>query len=608
MKDRLERLLAPPKAFLAVSVAPSTRSVPDVDHAKSLLADPAPKRLSDVDLRVWFAHLDAADLVDEHAGSCLVLLSREPRSGDADLDLSATARILRPDRLLSPELDDLLPPFAAICRAGSGAPFVATVDPVGFRHLYCHQADGWAAVSSSARALAVCVSSGLDLAAIGAHSLLGFHVGLATPFAQVTKVPPASIVTLSGGRAVIRHYERRLSVTAAPALDVAVTTAAQGLRTYLSAYLDDHPDAVLQLSGGQDTRTLLGAIPPVRRRGLEAVTLAIPGSPDLEIAARLAECYHMVHHILDFAGLDTLDPSEAHRFTMAASRRLECGGDPLAVASLGWAEAQMEQGRRLSGVGGEVARGFYYAGQRAGVCVSSRRVHQLARWRLFANDAVAPEALEPAFAASARETTLRRLNEIFAAYDTDWLTATDEFYLGQRIHRWAGLLASATCTDRTSINPMLNRDFLDLTRSLPPRFKRGSLFLSRVLCELDADLARIPLDGRPAPTAYASGGLQSYIRLAPTIGTKTAGKVKQRLFGTRRPPAGGELLAGKLVEHWRHWPDSLDPVRRLSVFRESWLDDLLSGQAVASPASAALLINLEAASADLTGQVHAGGS
>ena len=44
-------------------------------------------------------------------------------------------------------------------------------------------------------------------------------------------------------------------------LEASVTDAAQMLREYMNAFLDDYPDAILQLTGGQDSRLLLSAVP-----------------------------------------------------------------------------------------------------------------------------------------------------------------------------------------------------------------------------------------------------------------------------------------------------------------------------------------------------------
>ena len=55
------------------------------------------------------------------------------------------------------------------------------------------------------------------------------------------------------------------------------------LRAWMTEYLDTHDDPVLQLTGGHDSRILLGAIPRSRRNGLRTLTLDAPGGVDAPI-------------------------------------------------------------------------------------------------------------------------------------------------------------------------------------------------------------------------------------------------------------------------------------------------------------------------------------
>jgi asparagine synthase (glutamine-hydrolysing) len=531
------------------------------------------------------------------SGGRVALLAVEPRRHERTLSADDVAAAIEGGPAGS--LREVLPPFAAAEWGGSVPGLRAAVDTLGFRHLYQVRTPTWAALSTSARALARCAGAeaSVDRQAIAVQSLLGWQIGLRTPFSGVSKVPAGSVVSLGGGS--LSTAEPPPAAPSGdgprPSLDAAIHAAAAMLRGYLTAFLDEHPDAVLQLTGGQDSRILLGAVPPERRRGLEVMTLAVPGSPDVAIAADLARTYGMRHQVVDLGGLEDVDPGFAHDLVVAGARRLDCSADPVAWASIAWAEAKVEQRPRLAGLGGEVARGFYYFGPPRSVPVTPARVERLARWRMFTNEAVAPEALDPEFAAWARATATQELHAVFDSYGPDWLTATDEFYLRQRMHRWAGVLASATSLDRVVVNPMLDDRFVAVARALRPSDKRGSLFLSRLSCALDDELSRIPLDGRPAPAVYAHRGVANSARLAAMTGGKIAGKVRQRIFRVSRPPAGGDVLAEKLTSYYRADPAALDGVRSLGVFRTEWLDALLSGGTGMGASTAAMLVTLEVA-------------
>jgi asparagine synthase (glutamine-hydrolysing) len=529
-----------------------------------------------------------------------LLLCRGARAPGHDVSPSPAWRLLAQ----RDDLHHVLPPFAAVDWDAARSRLVVAVDWLGMRHLYVTESVGLVGVSTSAGLLAATAGGGLDRAAWGVQSLLGWQLADATVFDGVRKVAPGAVLTLTAGRLASSSSTPTSTPDPVPAQD-APRRAADMLSGFVSGYLDDHPDAVLQLTGGHDSRILLGAIPRARRRDVEALTLAVPGSPDVAIAARLAADHGMRHRVVELRGLVAMTDEEAWSLCAAAARDLECAADPVAFASLRWAESGLGQQPRLSGLGGEVARGFYYFGPTRSFGVSRRLASALAQWRMFPNERVDPEALDPAFAAMADRTALDRIHRALVSASEDWWSATDEFYLWQRMQRWAGTLASATSFDRVVVNPMLDHDFLQLTRGLPPHEKKNMRFLSRILLELDPELADIPLDNRPSPRTYARPSLVNRARLGATQARKVAGKARQRWSSTTRPPAGGELLAAKVTNHLRANPSLVDPLRDLGMLRPSWLDELAAGRRAAEPSAIALLVNLSVACETVT-RVSAG--
>src|SRR5947207_2064954 len=266
------------RAFLGVSVAPHATARPP-RPSEAVLAC-----LTDDDITLervdeaadgWaaFAGSDDTDILGEPGAGFTVRLSRLLRTRDDEL---STADVPAMFAAGSP-LATLLPPFAAAHRDRAGAPVSVANDWLAYRQLFWWQGDGVAAVSTSARALAVLAGTGFDRAGLGAQAMIGWQVADRTVFAGVHAFPPATIATLAGARA------------------------------------------------------------------------------------------------------------------------LECLASPMALAPLLLTEGRLNQGHRLSGLGGEVARGFYYAGQPTGAQTSPRLVHRLARWRIFSNEAVEEAALDAAF-------------------------------------------------------------------------------------------------------------------------------------------------------------------------------------------------------------------
>lgn len=514
-----------------------------------------------------------------------LLLSRTNWHGGARVDPATLGGWLAD--LSIDRLHQMLPPFAAL--GLTGRTLVLASDPMGFRQLYSTEKDGWFAVSSSARLLAALAGSGLDEDAVLLQSQLGWQLGQRTLFAGVAKMPPGALVELSDGK------PRRIVLDPAPqpvGLNEGVDRAATVLRESLGRYLDENPDPTLQLTGGQDSRLILSAVPPERRRGLRVMTLGVPGTDDVELAAQLSSELGLRHIVRTLDDLSSLSPLEAFERTWAASSRLDCMSDPLARAATLWVEQSFPQGARLSGLGGEIARGFYYTGRVSPTPITDDRVERLAAWRMLANEAVEPGALNERIAGQAIPLATEAIHRAISDSGPEWYTATDELYYRHRMQRWAGLGETAICFDRSIANPMLDHRFIEVARGLAPKDKKNSRFLALLQMSLDPALASIRLDNRPAPRAYANPNLLNRARQRAAMGRSAAHKIRQRLRGERRPPPGGAVMATKVVDFLRQEPQVMDPIRDLGIMSESWLDGVAAGRMEPTPASLAFCINL----------------
>lgn len=491
-------------------------------------------------------------------------------------------------------LTRLLPPFAAVSGDSRGVRMVA--DSMGFRQLYHSSpgAGGPPVLSTSALIAGWLRGADLDHTAVAVQSLLGWQLGQRTLLRGVDKLAPGAVGSLgvAGVRVDVteRICEPRMS------MNEAVRSAASLLRRSLEALLDDHPDAVLQLTGGQDSRLLLSAIPVARRRGLRAMTLGVPGSGDIRVAQQLAERFGLRHEVHGLAALDGLSGEDAWATARAAALRLDGMSDPVALGALGVAEASFDQGVRISGLGGEIARGFYYLGAVRERPFSRRDADQLAGWRMFVNEAVEPGLLDAEFAAWARREADEALAGALDAAGDEWFRATDELYLRHRMQRWAGVTDTAVGAQRTVINPMLDSEFLSISARLAPADKAHSRFLARLQMELDPELGRLPLEGRGAPVAAAYPTPWRSATATLATGRRLVKKAVQRARHGNRPPAGGTVLAGKVVDHWREHPELVAAQELTTFVRAGWIDAVLAGRISPRPSSVAFVTNLIVAS------------
>ncbi|MCR2764196.1 hypothetical protein NQ152_11850 [Microbacterium sp. zg.B48] len=517
----------------------------------------------------------------------VLAVSRVVRRAGGGVSEGDVAELMRAD---PHALSRLLPPFGAVGADRSGVTMVA--DSLGFQHLFHSQTGRTRAgvLSSSALRAGGAASAPLDRTAVGVQSLLGWQLGQRTLFEGIRKLDPGAIARL--GPDGVAVTSSRAPAASPIELDDAVHEAAALLRRSLDALLDDHPDAVLQLTGGMDSRLLLSAIPQRRRRGLRAMTLEVPGTGDVALARTISARYGIHHSVHGLADVAAVSPDQAWELCRADAVRLDGMADPVALAAQRIAERDFDQGVRISGLGGEIARGFYYLGPVRERTYTRKDAEQLASWRMFVNEAVEPGLLTEDFSTWAREAANRAVYEALRAGGDEWFRAADELYVAHRMQRWAGATDVAVSDQRVVINPMLDPGFLDIAARLRPQDKAGARFLGALQMELDPELGAMPLDGRPPPSAYAHPARWQPVLDAVRTGRKAARKALQRVRRGNRPPAGGSIMTAKVVAHWREHPGVLDPVRDMDFVRAEWVEGVLAGRVEPRPSSVALVTNL----------------
>ncbi|WP_433057131.1 hypothetical protein [Dactylosporangium sp. CS-033363] len=585
------------RSFLAVSFAPGASAVAPAPAAIQALGNATVHAADDG----WVAlgPEDPGDRVDDQGRGFTVRLGRAARTRSGEVSTDGLAALLRDGgNVDGTALSALVPPFAAAHRSSPAAPIVVATDWLGFRQIFWWQGDGVAAVSTSALALRELAGAPLNLAALGLQSLVGWQVGLGTVFGDVTKLEAGSLAVLAGGKVrTSRYIGTSLDLEGAtPTIPTAVGEMAELLEDFQTAYLNDHPTTVLQLTGGQDTRVLLCAVPAKLRPGLRALTVDVHGGSDARHAAKLSELCGLDHQIYWMDDQDPITPAHAYALSLEAAAALDCMASPLALAPLLLAESNLEQGHRLSGLGGETCRGFYYFGQPHHAATSQKLVHNLANWRLYANERVLPQALEPDFLTRAQSDALELIWASFDGTSKEWLRAADQFYLYQRMQRWAGAHGSVAANNRFFINPMFDRRFVQIAHAVSPEDKRGGRLTGQLIERLDPALAAVPLDSGLIPAKLGQGGLGTRAAAARVTAGRLARKIRQRVRGRSKAQLGAGEMAALVVEHWRASPDVLAPLRGNGIVREAWLDETLAGTAPVPAATVAFVTNLLVAS------------
>lgn len=473
---------------------------------------------------------------------------------------------------------------------------VVHTDAVGLSHVCWGQVEGVTIASNSALVVAGAIDATLDPRGVAMMAFMGFVVGGATLFGGVRRLQ-------AGERVVVTHDgnvdSRRFGVDAHRDLGPAdarrdeVAMAAHGaavLRRVVAGLVAAHPQAVMELSGGLDSRAVLAAVPAAHRRDLRTVTLGQPGDVDATVADSLARHCATSHQLIDPAWPTGPDPDVIKSRLVAAGRRRDHVFNALAAMSLDCAERAMPVGTRFTGANGEFARGYYYAGAWGEGAVTARRISQLATWRLFTNDGGAARMLDQDSVAEARDAVLASLGDTLDSVGS-WRQATDEFYLTERMANWSGPSYSSRPGERVALAPFFHPDFLSWSRSLPRRLGVRNRVFARMIQDLDAQLAGISLDRGVPVDELAVAGPTARARSVRRVGIKVMKKLDQRIRGRGKPPSLVRDVVTALAT-WEH-ADS-DALATTGLFSNEAVEQM-GNRIVRDVATVSLGLNVAAA-------------
>jgi asparagine synthase (glutamine-hydrolysing) len=566
-----------------------------VDRSRSALhrfMDRAPEMSSELDDAVVLASgVDAADLLDTDTGRIAILLSRSSHTGDGRM-LDGRAVF---DEVAAGDdrLGSLRPVFGVCVRSRLGEPIVVATDIRRSRPLYWHQGSGWAAAASSSLVLADVAQAPLDDEGLGSFSVSGYCVADRTPYRGIRVLDPAQLCRLRSGRAELATYWTPPVEPEPLSWEDAVERGVDAFRRSVDACLSAYPGAATELSGGMDSRGMLAAVPADARAGMIAITLAPTSSPDHRVAAQIASRWGMEHQTVDTDRLEQLSGEEAEALVRRAARRRDFTGNPFVFGLTDWAEAQVDQRPRLSGVRGEAARGVYYPGQPRRASTNDKLVESFLRWRVMVNDVIDPTLLTPEFVHDAKATEIRVMKDVFKGFGESWLEATDR-YGWFRAQRWQGLNYNAACLDRGILMPFGSPDFLEnwawRTR---PADRRHSRLFGHVMTRLDPELAAMPLDTGLVPERLGRGGAQAELSVGWRLARSTTRKVRQRLARRARPAVITRGLAGRVLEHWKTLDEPLAALARLDFLDYEAIRQVTAGERDLDAVSAGFLISLD---------------
>jgi asparagine synthase (glutamine-hydrolysing) len=546
-------------------------------------------------LMVWGR--DAADVLDQERGEAAVTLALATFD-DRGERLAPRALLDRVVAHGSSALAGIAAPQSVVLAFGTPVQVLVSTDHVGLQAVYHYSEGDTAAAGSSSRLLAEILRCPLDEGAVGAFAVLGEYAATDTPFRHVHRLDAGRCIKLEDGGLALDRYCPRIAPRARTGdVDATVREGVHAVRAGVDACRAAYPAATMELSGGLDSRVILAALLATDHRPAEAITLGEPGHPDMVVAATLAARVGVPHRRVDLSDMGMLSAAEALQLVDTAGRRRDYSGNCVALGVLDWVEATAGTKPRLSGQNGELARGFYYPLQPPWPRTTKQLARTLVHWRLMANERVSHELFSPDVRAAGERRALQTTQAFLEGTGCDWLRATDMLYLGWRMQRWVGGDWSAAARTRPVLAPFFHPRYIDWALSSPPRLKRGSRLLARVLDAMEPDLAQLPLAGGDAPTAIFRPHLADRVSHARRTANKAVVKLRQRLGASATPPTGAPVLAALALEAMVAERQGLERVARLSFVSPAYVERVAESR-TASPTTVGLLAALRGLAID----------
>ncbi|MGQ0553907.1 MAG: asparagine synthase-related protein [Planctomycetota bacterium] len=448
--------------------------------------------------------------------------------------------------------------FLALAPALDGFFALAAVDPArgetalltdrnGMLHVYRAQSQGCVLLGTSALLLGALVQAPLDPLAAAEFLGTGSVFEGRSLLQGVEKLPPASLLRFREGQLQsCSPWWDLAAALAAPPPREPVEALAEALRLSVGAVLSLHPQAVLDLTGGFDSRGVvaaglanagLAAAGPASGRPLRTVVVGEDHEADVVAANRIAQALHLAHtQVRRAPAAQAAELDRALRLTDGECELHEYA----AIAAVHRQMAEAGGQATVNGTVGELCRGYWWdLLPRGGRSPRERLDPRRAALLRFATDPWVDGALRGADGGA-----LPPLAEHFAGVVARTLQAlgdlpgtaqADAVYLRLRMQRWAGRLASSTDRLWPCYSPFLFRAPLETALAAPVALRRHDGLARRLIERLHPALAALPMaNGAPALPLRPSNALR-FLPLLPDLARRVAARLRPAAESSPQP-------------------------------------------------------------------------
>lgn len=370
-----------------------------------------------------------------------------------------------------------------------------------------------------------------------------------TLFPAISKLPPASVMSLGPDSVAIRRYWHiRIEPDKDPGSeDEWVKEALALFNQSTHRLLANRERPFLYLSGGLDSRMILGGL---RENGfrIPAVTYGTEEGDDAPIARQLAQ-----HCGLPFTYLPISTAHPEDHFVDAALRA-DCRAETVDTPSLGLMQDQLAETYDQFIQGDKSYYGYHAATPDEALIQAG--VFSFA----FANRL--GDLLDPAIFRHARGSIEHTLGDVRSAgRNLDAQDLRDKVYFEQRLFNRQNAFSAANLRRFEQARPWLDEDLVDCLFAMPGTLRSGNALAKKMLQKAHPDLAAIPFahkDSIPQAQTYRQS-ISTSAPLTEFIRAQFHERLDPRLATLFRPNSLVALidsfLSGKSypIPHTRWW-------------------------------------------------------
>jgi hypothetical protein len=419
----------------------------------------------DVDLPVKMLGVNEARVKCDTDGTTLFWFGSEPPGGIPTP--KAFVKLTK-----GGNLSTYAPPWAAIAFSRTEKTAWICTDFLGLKHLFVRNFGNGIAVGPEALKLASLGPCLIDPIAVYELFTRGNPQGGRTLFREVNCIPPATIIRVgvSLARSVYWRFPELKPLDAKSAIELysrAVKTAC--VRHW-------RPGLRQELTAGRDSMLILAAL---LSEGVQprCWTHGTAEGADLLGAQQRAQYFGVSHQALYLEPLLLLDPSEAASLALWYLNASNGLANVAEYWHLPWVLRRVDAVGSVSGVGGEVFRGFYYQWAGRGTLPTP-----IGRWTLIHGKLKEMMPFPHSVLASAivklGERKIRSEVQCALSSKTDYWHRLDEYYLTNRMHHFAGTTFSATGRIQPVVLPLFDIDVVSCIASVPIEIREWETGLS----------------------------------------------------------------------------------------------------------------------------------